>query len=85
MMTKIILAGIVLSIIFIGSIGIAHGKEIFLDSFESLDTSGWLFVGSESIQLINSKDPNHGQVMQLQPNGEVYALIKGSENGEPSG
>jgi len=53
-------------------------QERFKDDFER-DLSGWQLIGSHAIRLINSNDPAHGKVMQLEPDGAVYALIKNSD------
>jgi hypothetical protein len=55
-----------------------HAQERFADDFER-DLSGWQLVGAHAIQLVDSNDPLHGRVMQLQPDGAVYALIKNSD------
>jgi hypothetical protein len=49
----------------------------FSDNFEG-DLSRWILIGDKSIKIINSNDPIHRQVMELKPNGAVYALIKDS-------
>jgi hypothetical protein len=53
-------------------------KELFVDSFER-GMPGWELIGAESIQIVNSGTVDHGKVMQLNSNGEVYALMKGSD------
>lgn len=55
-----------------------HAQERFADDFER-DLSGWQLVGAHAIQLVASNDPQHGRVMQLQPDGAVYALVKNSD------
>jgi len=47
------------------------------DNFEG-DLSRWILIGDKSIKIINSNDPIHRHVMELKPNGAVYALIKDS-------
>lgn len=52
-------------------------QEHFADNFER-DLSGWQLIGGHAIRLVDSNDPAHGKVMQLEPDGAVYALIKNS-------
>ncbi|HSE40354.1 MAG TPA: hypothetical protein VLH08_06265, partial [Acidobacteriota bacterium] len=52
-------------------------KELFVESFEGR-LEAWELVGAESIQTVDSGTADHGNVMQLNSNGEVYALIKNS-------
>lgn len=73
-----ILVGIACNIFSCMSLNLLHAQERFADNFER-DLSGWQLVGAYSIQLVDSDDPQHGRVMQLQPDGAVYALIKNSE------
>jgi hypothetical protein len=72
-----ILTGIACSIFLCISLNLLHAQERFADDFER-DLSGWQLVGAHAIQLVDSNDPQHGRVMQLQPDGAVYALIKNS-------
>jgi hypothetical protein len=60
----------------------AYAKEYFVDSFDGT-LSGWELVGADSIQIVDSRDADHGGVMKLQSNGEVYALIKNSDKWGP--
>lgn len=48
------------------------------DDFEGT-LSGWELVGAHAIKIINTNDASHGQVMAMQPDGIVYALVKDSE------
>ena len=52
---------------------------LFYDDFEN-DLSKWDLTTPHKIQIINSKDPSHKNVLALYPGGpSVYALIKNSE------
>jgi len=52
------------------------GAVVFTDNFErGLDR--WRLHGS-GVRIHDSQDPEHGRVMELAPNGDVLALIKGS-------
>ncbi len=52
---------------------------LFTDSFEG-DLSRWLVLGPEAISIIDSGDPSHGGVLQMNPAGEgTLALMEGSE------
>jgi len=52
------------------------GPVVFTDNFErGLDR--WRVHGA-GVRLRDSRDPAHGQVMELAPNGDVLALVKGS-------
>lgn len=52
------------------------GAVVFTDNFEGgLDR--WRLHGS-GVRIRHSQDPEHGRVMELVPNGDVLALVKGS-------
>jgi hypothetical protein len=76
------LIGIIICFLLSSGLNSVSAKERFSDSFDG-GLSGWDLVGADSIEIINSNDPDHGQVMKLQPNGEVYPLIKNSEKWDP--
>lgn len=78
MIIRNIIVGIALSTFGFNSVRLLHAQERFADDFEG-DLSGWQLIGSHAIQLVRSNEPNHGQVMQLQPDGAVYALIENSD------
>ncbi len=69
---------IALSIFLSSSFSWLGAQERFIETFEN-DLSRWQLIGAHAIQLVQSNDPNHGKVMQLQPDGAVYALIKNSD------
>jgi hypothetical protein len=48
------------------------------DSFDG-DLSSWILVGEHAIHIIDSGDPAHGPVLELDANGNVHALVKTSE------
>ena len=50
----------------------------FSDNFEG-DLSQWILIGDKAVKIIDSNDPVHNHVMELKPNGAVYALIKNSD------
>jgi len=57
----------------------ADAQERFADDFErGLD--GWETSGAGGVFLHGSGDPAHGQVLLLRPQGDVYALVRGSES-----
>lgn len=72
---------IIFLIIFLYSLSVnAQQDTIFNDDFEE-GSDGWIFSDSENIQIINSSDSTHGQVLSLTPNGtNIYALVKDSED-----
>lgn len=49
----------------------------FQDSFEG-DLSGWEIAGPHVVRVRDSSDGEHGRVLELQPNGAVWALVRGS-------
>ena len=49
------------------------------EDFEN-DLSRWDLVGDQSIAIQKSGDPEHGQVLVLQPDGHVFALVKESDH-----
>ncbi|MFC1481994.1 hypothetical protein ACFL6E_07100 [Candidatus Neomarinimicrobiota bacterium] len=53
-----------------------------IDDFEN-DLSRWELVGEHAIAIKESDDPEHGQVLVLQPAGLVYALVKDSDQWGP--
>lgn len=79
MITRNIIVGMFLSAFGFNGVSLLHAQERFADDFEG-DLSGWQLIGSHAIQLVRSNDPNHGQVMQLQPDGAVHALIENTGN-----
>jgi hypothetical protein len=53
-------------------------RVVFSDDFErGLDR--WDVIGENAVALRPSGDPRHGSVLQLTPNGDVAAVIRGSE------
>ena len=50
----------------------------FTDDFDA-DLAGWQLIGGHAINIIDSGDPKHGRVMELQPDGAIFALIKDSD------
>ncbi|MDH3628045.1 MAG: hypothetical protein OEV00_07275 [Acidobacteriota bacterium] len=50
----------------------------FTDDFEG-DLVGWRLLGEHAIRTVDSGDPVHGRVLELQPDGKVLALIEGSD------
>jgi hypothetical protein len=54
------------------------GQIRFSDDFEN-DLTGWEIIGEHAIKIIDSNDEIHGNVLEMQPDGIVYALIKDSE------
>jgi hypothetical protein len=59
---------------------VAQGR--FSEDFEG-DLSGWRLVGAPSIEVIESKDANHGRVLVLGPNGGSRAWIEESDQWGP--
>ena len=56
----------------------APPSPVFQDDFES-GVGHWEITGAPFIRTIDSKDPAYGRVLLLEPAGDVYALIRGSE------
>lgn len=52
-------------------------RALFEDGFEG-DLAGWRLIGAQAIHLLDSGDAEHGKVLELVPDGAVYALIRGS-------
>jgi hypothetical protein len=50
----------------------------FTEEFEG-DLSRWELMGAQAINIRESGDPEHGRVLVLEPHGDVYALIRGSD------
>jgi hypothetical protein len=50
----------------------------FIDDFSD-GLAKWDLMGEQAIMIIDSKDPDHGKVLMLRPDGIVYALIKDSD------
>jgi len=61
---------------------ICFGQTLFEDSFEG-DLSGWEINNAGSVEIIDSQDPNKGNVLVLRPNGNVKALINNSDQWGP--
>lgn len=56
----------------------ASGQLRFTEDFSNgLDR--WEIVGTDRFEIIDSGDPAHGPALELLPDGNVYALIRGSE------
>ncbi len=73
-------AGSLRALVFVAGFlpgGIA-AQERFADDFER-DLTGWEIRGEEGAFLGDSGDPAHGRVLVLSPSGDVYALVRGSE------
>ena len=52
---------------------------LFTDDFETgLDR--WDILGVDAVAIHETADPAHGSVLQLTPNGDVLALMRGSES-----
>jgi hypothetical protein len=54
--------GIIICFLLSSGLNSVSAKERFSDSFDGA-LSGWDLVGADSIEIINSNDPDHGQVM----------------------
>ena len=67
---------------FLGWRAAAFGQERFFDDFER-DLSSWQLEGRQAIRLVDSGDVMHGRVLELEPDGLVYAVIGGSEDWGP--
>jgi len=55
-----------------------RGQARFKDDFET-DLRGWELIGAHSMHIVDAGDPAHGRVLELVPDGAVFALIKGSD------
>ena len=53
------------------------GRVLFQDDFET-DLSNWIVEGRDAVS-IHRTATDHGAVLRLQANGDVHALIRGSE------
>jgi hypothetical protein len=51
---------------------------LFVDDFER-GLAAWEVLGPAGVSIRDSGDPDHGGVLELTPNGDVVALIRGSE------
>lgn len=56
----------------------SQGGVLFSDDFEH-GLSGWDVHGVEGVSIQPSGDPDHGRVLVLRPNGDVHALVRGSD------
>ncbi|MEN0050838.1 MAG: hypothetical protein AAF806_27470, partial [Bacteroidota bacterium] len=65
---------------FLGLLIISDSKaqKLFSDDFSG-DLSEWQINAPSDVILRDSKDPQHGKVMELIPNGKVFALVKKSD------
>jgi hypothetical protein len=54
-------------------------QQRFADNFER-DLLGWEIRGEGGAFIEESDDPDHGRVMVLRPQGDVYALVRGSQD-----
>jgi hypothetical protein len=57
---------------------IAVAQVRFQDDFNG-DLSGWNLINEQSIEIVQSNDPIHGNVLVLHPNGKVHALVRDSD------
>lgn len=53
-------------------------QQRFSDDFED-DLTGWRRYGEQALRLVDSGDPSHGRVLELVPDGLVFAVVEGSE------
>lgn len=60
------------------TVSAAPGAVLFSDDF-SHGLDRWQIVGTDAVAIHESGDPAHGPVLQLTPNGDVLALIRGSD------
>ncbi|MFC1483973.1 hypothetical protein ACFL4U_02855 [Candidatus Neomarinimicrobiota bacterium] len=58
--------------------GLLTAQLRFTEDFED-DLSRWELIGDQAIAIRESDDPEHGQILVLQPDGLVYALVKDSD------
>ncbi len=61
-----------------GACELRDSETLFSDNFEG-DLRQWKIVSAPDVVIRDSKDPDHGKVMVLIPNGDVYALVRGSD------
>ena len=57
---------------------IAEARVLFQDNFED-GLARWDVSSPQDIVIRSSGDPAHCKVLVLIPNGDVYALIRGSD------
>lgn len=71
-----------LGLLFIAVVVPATGEDDsrvrFQETFEG-NLNAWVIVGASDITIRSTSDTRHGHVLSLVPNGDVYALIKGSD------
>lgn len=56
----------------------AIAQKRFIDGFEN-GLKGWELYGKGGVFVMKTDDANHGSVLVLRPQGDVYALVRGSE------
>ncbi len=56
----------------------AQSDVLFTDNFEG-NLDRWEVIRQGDVAIRDSNDPSHNRVLVLIPNGDVYALIKGSD------
>jgi len=61
---------------------LCYGQILFEENFEG-DLSAWNINDTGSVKIIESKDSNHKNVLELTPNGKVLVLIKKSDQFGP--
>jgi hypothetical protein len=59
------------------ALGAQQPARGFSDDFEH-GLGGWTIAG-RGVSIVSSGDPAHGNVMLLSPNGDVHALVRGSD------
>ncbi|MCI0413348.1 hypothetical protein L0222_11185 [bacterium] len=56
----------------------ADTEMLFTDNFEG-NLDGWEIFSTPDVVIRSSNDPSHDKVLVLIPNGDVYALVRGSD------
>ncbi|UCD36880.1 MAG: hypothetical protein JSW54_08545 [Fidelibacterota bacterium] len=71
-------AGLVVVLLAYATPGHIVAQLRFSDDFEN-GLERWELVGDQAINVHESGDPEHGKVLVLKPDGQVYALVRDSD------
>jgi hypothetical protein len=67
-----------LEVILFMSVPQADAETLFTDDFEG-NLHQWKIVSAPDVVIRESKNPDHKKVLVLIPNGDVYAIMQGSD------
>lgn len=74
----IALATLICHAVMVTAAAAGEGRLLFSDAFDD-GLGRWEIHGTDAVRVRASGDGSHGNVLELTPNGDVLALIRGSE------